>query len=339
MDMTEYRCPYCGQNTLTHQNEQYTCTSCGIISAQLELDRELKRLSQDTVLSQADHQDAGRSEEEVLQKVLQLMRAKKSGWEQPLELLFQHGYPLQHPAEFIIYRGICQTAPLLQCAVFSLEARYSSLDALIANIQQLKQFLPENDSEQYYQTLKRINDALMLFGDQPVNYHYCYNIRQMWERYNVNCQLAAEHKLSTGKLDFRDKTGEKRAALLGLFADLLETLSNGPHGLEYLKMACKLWHNCLKHARGVTNYYYDIRYKPLYDAFPYEEYYIPKPMFKQIAVKIRQLNETIRQRDPNFTPEEPPSVLSDNDRGRIVLFTVYTAAVLVIFWLVYCLQH
>ncbi|MBQ7568716.1 hypothetical protein IJT17_07930 [bacterium] len=363
--MEEQKCPYCGKSAVPETDYLYKCTECGIISAASDIGPKDKSsgaqpappaysplqsiggfaddgeeiLAVRTDMAEQSSESGSKNEEEKdLQTAWRLMSRHSADWTRALELLNKHGYPIQHPAEFIVFRGICQTAPLLKCDFQDLEERYQAMDIFIANLQKLEHYLPKGDDEASSQTIKAIYEALKMYGELQISYHFVYYMKDMWKLHKVRSQHSAKNGKNDSKPDMRDHTGEKRTALLGTFAEQLEELQDTSHGTEYLKMACRLWHSCLRHARGETGYYIDFRYKPLFDAFPYEEFFITKDLFDQIATKVRQLNEIIKQRDPAFQPEDPPSFRTANDNGRTVVMAAYTIVVLLIFYFVFSMK-
>ena len=337
---TAHRCLYCGRETLIRPQkkelpssfgelllshiedllpsappaQQYSCSTCGLIITQEDLENEAERLNRQEFYQGAGNPDDNLTEEKVLQAAERLLKQtlvhkksdkeetessksqrcdlQKQNCEEAFGLLFQHGYPFQHPLEFMIYRDLSLAGRWLVCGRHEINSRYQHFDKMINNIRHLDYYLPQNDPEALYKTLSRIFRALMILGDMT---GYCHTEYEY---------IVSNKRIPNNHIIFADETGRRRAAVLGLFADRLEELQNAPQGVQYLKMALQLWHKVLEQAEETYLYIKLGIGGDRYRRIPYE-------MQKQVVAKIQQLNKIIKQRDPNFAPPAlPPLPLS-----------------------------
>ena len=285
--------------------KQYTCSNCGLIFTQQEITKEEERRSRQEFYQNADNPDEQITEEETLAEAKQTL--KKSLWDDELnegmpslglvshytvqkktcddvlDMLFRHGFPFQHPLEFMIYRDLCQAGSLLTCIKDRIGDRYQHLDNMLSDVQHLSYFLPK-DEEELFRILSGICEALLMLGDMVI---YCHTDNETTNRRNRDF--------------FTDQTGRKRAAIIGLFADQLEERKDSAHGTDYLKMALKLWHKILEQAYE-SNVYLKL------GLGSDEMTQIPQQMRQQIVAKIQQLNDLVLQRDPGFIPDALPEL-------------------------------
>ena len=304
--MPKQHCLYCGQEALISREEDtspasfremlytdvsdllqkntpvqlYACSACGLVFTPQELENDLRQQDrQEQLQGETGCADAD-AEREVLEKARELMR--NTSWDRALTVMEQRTFPYQSPAEFLVYRSICRLAPLLQ----SLEngsasgLRYDLLDRFIDNIQKITYYLPADDDEQRYALLTRLFQALLLFGNLPIEY------------FTPKSMFSSD-----------DLSHYKRTAVLGQFADLLETFQDAPHGTEYLKMGVQLWHSCVKHA---------------FSGYDILTIHMPQEVHQQIETKIKQLNALIKQRDPDYIEQGAVSLWSKYAKGTAV---------------------
>lgn len=290
-------CPYCGHtkiiraepsvhftfsgststHSLTLHQDFYKCSVCGLHLTELELNKESeyaekRELSASQSLLSANLPSAKISEETILRQAWDLMQKKK--WNKALKELFTVGYPLRHPLEFMIYRNICQAAPLLVCPRSALDKRYQQLNIINHNLTCLNYYLPDgSDTEGNGEasTLRTIFDTMMLLGSLPAKLH--------------------AHDITNAPIYY---THIMRTAALSAFADFLElsTVNNHQNNEEYLKLAVQLLRKCLESAQEKLRF------------FPRKEsrLHLPIAIRKQIRAKIKDLDTSIRLLDPYYTP-------------------------------------
>ncbi|MDO5296785.1 MAG: hypothetical protein Q4F00_09155 [bacterium] len=299
------RCPYCGHtkiiradpsvhftfsgspstHSLTLHQDFYKCSVCGLHLTELELNKENEyaekhELSASQSLLSANLPSAKLSEETILRQAWDLMQKKK--WNKALKELFTVGYPLRHPLEFMIYRNICQAAPLLVCSLSALDKRYQQLNIINHNLTCLNYYLPDgSDTEGNGEasTLRTIFNTMMLLGSLPVVLH--------------------AHPIANGPIYY---THIMRAAALSTLADFLElsTVNNSRNNEEYLKLAVQLLHKCLESAQEKTQF----------SLCRESRLYLPIAIRKQILARIQEISSNIRLLDRDYTPLAlPPKVI------------------------------
>ena len=279
------RCVYCGENDLecpsgiykgSDPNEPYKCKHCGVFATALEVSKSAEIQRPKNAYLGIDHSGPAKissslTEEEVLNSAEELM--SKYQWEQALEELLKKGYPLTRPGEFMICRSICQTAILFADAASDGKNRAQQVKLMLNNLSCLDYFAPL-DKDELYHILTRIFKAMMMLADTP---------------FKAPSQAAA--KLISRHL----------ATILSAYAELLETETIGnetmAYATEYRKMSLLLLHKCLaltQEKRG--------RFFPRIE----KQLKLPTDNRRQVNAKIRQLNEQIRQAEPNFPAVPPP---------------------------------
>ena len=256
----------------------HSCSKCGLLFAFDEL-YSLVMTNQQESLQSADSSNEPADEEEIIDKAWNLMRNKS--WNQAMRVLSQLRSPFQFPAVILIYRSICQIAPLLEtpAAAAVLDRRYEIFECFINNIRKIPYYLPDNE-DQSYVLLKRIFEALQLFSSISID----YNLRQE-------------------ALEAEDLSHYKRTAVLGQFADLLESLQDTSYGDAYLEMAVHLWHSCIK---------------PAIDGNMILRVHLPEKVHKQIETKIKQLNALIKKRSPDFNAQAPVTLRFKYAKGALI---------------------
>ena len=305
--MAKYKCIYCGSDKLTYAESElypYICPECGIRFTKLDFDTEIERLNQ---ASGSDVQEKA-DEEAVLETAWQLML--KQQWDAALDVLFRCRYPFAHPAEFLFWRSICQTVPLLGKS--DLSKRYESLDNLLNNLNHFDYFSPDDDQE-LDRSLKRIHQALMLMSRQPI-----------YDRTAVPLGVSDIKEQREG---CTDETCRRLAAVLGTFAERLELRYNASHNIDYLKMTAELWTQCLE--RGQDGF---IAFSDADDHF----LHLPALLRQQIVTKIKQLNALIMQQDPQYVPlklPRQPIAILHHIFTSIFITLVIPAAVALMLWL------
>ncbi|MDO5296784.1 MAG: hypothetical protein Q4F00_09150 [bacterium] len=266
-----YGNPKYGETSLPLPQLYFQCLHCGFQLTPLEISKATEYADRNGPTVRRETSRTLPEEERILQQAWAFMQEKQ--WESALNTLFSRSYPLEHPLEFMVYRNICQTAPLLTCKLAVLEDRIQKLDILLNNISRLSYYFAEDNKEEY-QTLKKLFDALLFLGSLPVKHH---------------CVHVAEGPVSL--------TYYRRAAILSTFADFLETctVGNQKDTAEYLKMATVLLHKSLESARENN------RLLPC----GLSRLKLPPEVRRQINSRIRQFNAEIIGLDPNYAPTDP----------------------------------
>lgn len=278
------RCVYCGENDLecpsgiykgSDPNEPYKCKHCGVFCTALEVSRSAEIEHPKNTYLGINHAVAAPivsnlSEDEILSSAEEQM--KNNQWDQALETLLKKGYPLAQTAEFMIYRSICQTAILFADTASDRKSRALQVKLMLNNLSCLDYFAPF-DKDEVYHLLTRIFKALMLLADTPFK-HASKSAAMLTKRH--------------------------LAMILSAYADLMEmeTIGNSEKlATEYKKMSLLLLHKCLalsKEKRG--------RFFPRVE----KQLQLPTGERRQINAKIKNLNEQIRQAEPDFPAVPPP---------------------------------
>ncbi|MDO5297004.1 MAG: hypothetical protein Q4F00_10340 [bacterium] len=281
----------------------YTCTYCGLTFTQKSIDAEEERLKRKDFDEKTGISDGQNTEEETfeavkqmlqdyirqnvsetcppidLQEILSLQGSQQSACDKAYDLLFQHGFPFKYPLEYMIYRDICHIGSFLMCEKSFIKKRYKLLDNMLSDMHHLDYYLPDNNTEELFQTLMRIGEALLLLGSLPI---YCHT------------QIG-----SNNTPNYTDLTCRKRAAILVIFAARLEELQDTSHGTDYLKMALKLWNKALQQAQ-------DVLLLTLLNLNDDTLSQLPYKTRKQINQKITLLSAQLKERDADFIPDKLP---------------------------------
>ena len=283
--------------------EQYICSGCQMLISSAELDREEKRLGWQSLQASSPNASPNPSEEETLQAAWQLMLQQQ--WEQALDELFQHGYPWQHAAEFLIYRNICQAAPFYSLRVSDQRPAYAGLSVLANNLRNIEFYEPQ-DKEQRRQTLQSIYEALLLLIKLPL-------------------------KCSSGKhKNYKDIMHIKRVECLDIFAYHLENLDSPHHECANLRMAEQLWRTCLDNVK------LDLVSGSALLELGLERTESEKKLYATqesavitIEENIRRVTSELKVLDLSYTPQAVPNIYAPHKFHKTMLACIAGAA---IFW-------
>ncbi|MDO5297455.1 MAG: hypothetical protein Q4F00_12655 [bacterium] len=297
--MTNDYCPYCGSPEIVNYKAKspdnaiqvLRCKNCSLMFTDLD-----RRFETSYMPKKKGSKLEPSAEEATLKSAWKLMYrtiTDSNGnilGNLALERLFQHGYPLNHPLEFMVYRNICQIGSAFQHNHILGKCRNYSpvndsgllLDILYSNVQHLDYHLPL-DEEKRLQTLSRLSEAMLLFTD-----------------------IKIDRGLLTGQVqEFLSYSAQKRLEIQCAFADCLLTFQNGVHGLDYLKMAHKILKKCLIASGSGRLSYTSSKYyqqRPGSDAShghyqlaPLITISIPQEVLAPLRKRIQEINATIQK--------------------------------------------
>ena len=285
--MYQDHCLYCGSSDIIPVDEEHyleqnlhilQCQNCKIMFTELE-----QRMEADTTPLDYKPDFDVSDEEAVLEAVWKewrhntdtdLLIIRLSKWNRTLELLFQHKYPLHHPAEYIIFRDIWQICDALHCYNILKEAKnydhvYACnllLDLLINNLQNIDHYLYAYTEKQQMRALQRICCVTAYLQGQPIF---------------ISC------KLDPKQIDYYTASiMQKRVDALRALAKQLEDLHNTSHGLEFLKMAGELWRKSMGSS--------------LILGTKHRRMHPEKDKLRATEKKIKDIEESIRRVDPKY---------------------------------------
>lgn len=264
LPLTRTICLYCGQPTMTapqntHRSQldidindntdkfgnvivmtdhYYKCSTCGVCCSSTDL-----KLTVNKLRHQQLHDSPAQKEESILDAAWDLIQ--QQSWEKAQELLYERSHPFRYPMDFMVYRYICQAAPLLlepsvkykyptpgeialavttgyktTAEVHTLKARYEALDPLLEGLKSLGYHLEDKAPDRVFTSLKRMYSALLFFGSLPIR-DCCLNV---------------------SRSSVFDYTPSKRLLIFSAFADYLEHRAekDAQYRAEYVKMAITL---------------------------------------------------------------------------------------------------
>ena len=312
----EYQCLYCGKETLQEQElavkypknvntnltelllrflgfntdhkyfipedkKKYVCSDCHTVTTQTVFIKDNERTVSQAYAPEQAVRKSSSDEPETLKTALKFIKTNRS--QEAFDLLLQHGFPLEHAAEFLIYRDVSQLIPCLSgCQTGQ---RYWLLEAILNNLRQLDVYLPYGDEAKLFQALTGIYEALLKLGREPINNQTDY--RHLYTNYGSAFDGANDH------------TYRRRTDVLIAFAERLEAASQKSerHSLDYLEMALEVWHTCLDEARE--------EHGNLLIGIDTQILQLAPSQRRHITAHIRQLNPIVKQHDPDFIVKEP----------------------------------
>ena len=311
------KCLYCGSRQLKEidtgteagsDSRLVQCQTCRVMFSELEQRFENDR----TPLDYKPKFDI-RSEEAVLNEALKLIYRWE--WNSALELLFQLKSPLERPAEFLLFRGICRAGAVLkQESILSSGSDYdhegacgTAFDMLDNNLLALDYYLASKSEEERLSVLQRIYHLMWVFCVAPITVK--------------GLPLSLQEPLANSLI-------QRSADLLGSFADYLEGLQGTPNGVVYLNMAAALWERAADvfKRRRVSNDYGE-------RGRDEETISLAAKLAKEMEGNRERLAAEVSRRQPqslpNVIPEDPASPSCGKVAAGCLLFVSLAAAVIV----------
>ncbi|MDO5297382.1 MAG: hypothetical protein Q4F00_12290 [bacterium] len=319
-------CPYCGSDQITTiEDELYLeqnchirqCRHCQVHFSELE-----QRLEADKTPLDCQPDCDMSSEDSILTRAAVLM--SQNQWNSALELLFVHGYPLEKPLEYLIYRDVCQAASSLQqISILAVGKNYDPLYAsnaqlslLLYNLQHMDYYLPTDDSEKRHDILQRIGIAIYLLS------------------YSAIYTEGLPHTLQD---EFINSNIQIRQAIFQCLADIFAQQSDPSHELSYLSSAAVMLQRCLGHERSGT-IYVPYNGEHLYvnrQTDKVKAVKLPEEIIVPIEKRLEKMAEEISalkaaaEPDPDPQPLPQPSIISSLISFKSLVFIIIPGLLLI----------